>query len=59
MQDTMMKDFPGGPDVEMPCFQCRGPGFDSWSGTVVPYAASAAKNKKRDTIVTFKIPTVD
>ena len=24
--------FPGGPGVETSCFQCRGHGFDSWSG---------------------------
>ena len=25
--------FPGGPVVETPCSQCRGPGFASWSGS--------------------------
>ena len=25
-------DFPGGPVVRTPCSQCRGPGFDPWSG---------------------------
>ena len=25
-------DFPGGPVVKTPCFQCRGHRFDSWSG---------------------------
>ena len=25
-------DFPGGPAVKTPCSQCRGPGFDPWSG---------------------------
>ena len=24
-----LKDFPGGPKAKTPCFQCRGPGFDS------------------------------
>ena len=27
-----MGDFPGGPVVKTPCSQCRGPGFESWSG---------------------------
>ena len=27
-----MGDFPGGPVAEALCFQCRGPGFDPWSG---------------------------
>ena len=26
------EDFPGGPVVKTPCFQCRGLGFDPWSG---------------------------
>ena len=25
-------DFPGGSVAETPCSQCRGPGFDPWSG---------------------------
>ena len=25
-------DFPGGPVAETPSSQCRGPGFDPWSG---------------------------
>ena len=25
-------DFPGGPVGKTPCSQCRGPGFDPWSG---------------------------
>ena len=26
------KDFPGGPVVKTPHFQCRGPGFNPWLG---------------------------
>ena len=26
------RDFPGGPVVKSPCFQCRGWGFDPWLG---------------------------
>ena len=25
-------DVPGGPVAKTPCSQCRGPGFDPWSG---------------------------
>ena len=30
--------FPGGPVAKLLCFQCRGPGFDPWSGNWIPYA---------------------
>ena len=33
-----MRDFPGGPVVKTPCFQCRAPGFDPWSGNYIPHA---------------------
>ena len=26
------REFPGSPVVRTPCFHCRGPGFDPWSG---------------------------
>ena len=29
---TWLGDFSGGPVVETLCFQCRGCGFDPWSG---------------------------
>ena len=29
----LLGDFPGGPVAKAPCSQCRGPGFDLWSGT--------------------------
>ena len=32
-------DFPGSPVVKIPCFHCRGLGFDPWSGTKIPHAA--------------------
>ena len=31
-------DFPGGPVVKTPYFQCRGRKFDPWSGTKMPHA---------------------
>ena len=36
----MDRDFPGGPVVKTPCSQCRGPGFDPWSGKYIPHATS-------------------
>ena len=33
-------DFPSGPRTKTPCFQSRGPGFDSWSGNYIPYSAT-------------------
>ena len=30
-------DFPGGPVAKTPCSQCRGPGFDPWSGNKIPH----------------------
>ena len=32
-------DFPGGPVVKTPCFQCRGCRFHPWSGTRIPHAS--------------------
>ena len=29
---SVIWDFPGGPVAKMPCSQCRGPGFNPWSG---------------------------
>ena len=29
---TTMRDFPGGPVAKTPHSQCRGPGFNPWSG---------------------------
>ena len=31
---------PGGPVVKIPCSQCRGPGFDPWSGNEIPCATT-------------------
>ena len=28
------RDFPGGPIAKTPCFQCRGPEFNPWSGNL-------------------------
>ena len=33
-------NFPGGPVAKTLCFQCRGPGFNSWSGNLFPHAAT-------------------
>ena len=29
---NILRDFPGGPVAKTLCFQCRGPGFQLWSG---------------------------
>ena len=34
------RDFPGGPVGKTPGSQCRGPGFDPWSGNKIPHAAT-------------------
>ena len=34
----LKRDFSGGPVIKTPCFQCRGPGFDPWSGKYIPHA---------------------
>ena len=31
LKTTQNRDFPGSPVVKVPCFQCRGYGFDPWS----------------------------
>ena len=33
-------DFPGGPVAKILCSQCKGPGFDPWSGNWIPHAAT-------------------
>ena len=33
-------DFPGGPVAKTPHSQCRGPGFDPWSGIQIPHATT-------------------
>ena len=32
------RDLPGGAVVKTPHSQCRGPGFDPWSGNYIPHA---------------------
>ena len=36
----MAGDFPGGPVARTPSSQCRGPGFNPWSGNWIPHAAT-------------------
>ena len=44
-------DFPGGPVAEVPCFHCRGHGFNPWSGNWDPtcHAVQPKTNKKAKT----------
>ena len=41
------QDFPGGPVVKTPCFQCRGMGSIPGQGTKIPQAVWPKKKKKR------------
>ena len=45
-----IKDFPGGPVVRIPHFQCRGHKFDPWSGNRAAWPKNK-ETKKRDTAV--------
>ena len=47
MSRVVTRDFPGGPAVKIPCFQCRGCRFDPWlRGIKIPHN-SAAWPKRR------------
>ena len=37
---SVYRDIPGGPVAKNPCFQCRVPWFDAWSGNLIPHAAT-------------------
>ena len=42
-------DFPGGPVVRTPRFQCKGRGFNTWSGELrshMPHGMAKKKKKK-------------
>ena len=41
-----IRDFHGGPGVKTPCFQCRGHGFDPWSGKI-PLASRYGQKQKQ------------
>ena len=41
------RDFPGGPVVKTPRFQCRGHWFDPGQGTKIPYAVPCSQNNKK------------
>ena len=43
-------DFPGGPVSKALCSQCRGPGFNPWSGNYIPHAATKSSH------ATTKVP---
>ena len=40
------RDFPGGPVVKNPCFQCKGCGFDPWPGNYDPTCSMVCQKKK-------------
>ena len=43
------QDFPGSPAVKTPRFQCRGRGFDPWSGN--SWRELKKKKKEREAVV--------
>ena len=43
-------NFPGGTVVKTFCLQCRRYGFQSWSGSRIPYTLPQAKNKRNKSI---------
>ena len=46
-QTISVGDFPGGPVVKAPRFQCRGRRFDPWSGNESRHATQQGREKKR------------
>ena len=46
-------EFPGGPEVRTPCFQCRGHGFDPWYGISDPANREGWPKKKKKLVVLF------
>ena len=42
-----MRDFPRGPVVNTPCFQCRGPEFDPWVGELSSCMHTQRGQKKK------------
>jgi len=46
MKNIGRGNFPGGLVAKIPCFQCRGPGFDPWLGNEITYAATKTQCSK-------------
>ena len=44
------RNFPGGPVAKTLCPQCRGPGFNPWSGNWIPLATTETKYSQIDII---------
>ena len=47
LKKKIKKDFPGGPVVKIPRFQCRGRGFDSLVGEPRSHMPRGAAEKKK------------
>ena len=45
---SALGDYPGGPVVKIPCFHCRGCGFDPNQGSKIPHAAWCVQKKKSE-----------
>ena len=44
LENWNSRDFPGGPVAKTPRSQCRGPGFDPWSGNWILHAATKSSH---------------
>ena len=47
----LLQDFPGGPAAKTLHSQCRGPGFDPWSGNYIPQASTRSSSAKQPKIL--------
>ena len=48
---TLWRAFPGGPVVKIPCFQCRGLGFNPWPGNEDPTCHVVRPKDAKQTLV--------
>ena len=44
VKEYKVRDFPSGPEAKTLHSQCMGPGFDPWSGNLIPYAATKSSH---------------
>ena len=56
-RSSLFSDFPGGPVVKTPCFQCRGHMFNLWSGKIPHAAWCSQKKKKKSSLFSTSSPT--
>ena len=51
VKNCSLGNFPGGPMAKTPHSQCRGPGFDPWSGNQVPHAKTKSSHTTTNKIL--------